>query len=60
MEVSADTVTATQEGYRIEVTLTPEKGDTGTYVDELINVYPGDGTAIYQMHTGSYIKEGAR
>ena len=60
VEVSADTVTATQEGYRIEVTLTPEKGDTGTYVDELINVYPGDGTAIYQMHTGSYIKEGAR
>lgn len=60
VEVSSDTVTATQNGYRIEVTLTPEKGDAGTYVDELINIYPGNGTAIYQMHTGSYIKEGAR
>ena len=58
--VTADTLTATQGEYRIEVTLTPEKGDAGTYVDELINIYPGDGTAIYQLHTGSYIKEGAR
>ena len=30
---------------------------TGTYVDELINIYPGDGEAIYQLHTGNYVKE---
>ena len=58
--VEGETVTATQNGFRIEATLTPEEGTAGTYVDELINIYPGDGTAIYQMHTGSYIKEGAR
>ena len=58
--VEGDTVTATQNGFRIEATLTPEEGAAGTYVDELINIYPGNGTAIYQMHTGSYIKEGAR
>ncbi len=55
--VSGDTVTAIQDGYRIEVTLTPEDGSTGTYVDELINIYPGDGEAIYQLHTGNYVKE---
>ena len=56
VEVSGDTVTARQDGYRIEVTLTPEEGDAGTYVDELINIYPGEGEAIYQLHTGSYVK----
>ncbi len=55
--VTGDTVTAIQDGYRIEVTLTPEDGSTGTYVDELINIYPGDGEAIYQLHTGNYVKE---
>ena len=55
--VSGDTVTAIQDGYRIEVTLTPEDGSSGTYVDELINIYPGDGEAIYQLHTGNYVKE---
>ena len=58
--VTADTLTATQGEYRIEAILTPEEGDTGTYVDEQINIYLGDGEAIYQLHTGSYIKEGAR
>ena len=58
--VTADTLTATQGEYRIEAILTPEEGDTGTYVDEQINIYLGDGKAIYQLHTGSYIKEGAR
>ena len=55
--VTGDTVTAIQDGYRIEVTLAPEDGSTGTYVDELINIYPGDGEAIYQLHTGNYVKE---
>ena len=55
--VTGDTVTAIQDGYRIEVTLTPEDGSTGTYVDELITIYPGDGEAIYQLHTGNYVKE---
>lgn len=56
VEVAGDTVTAQQDGYRIEVTLTPEKGDAGTYVDEVINIYPDEGDAIYQLHTGSYVK----
>ena len=58
--VSGDTVTASQNGYRIEVTLTPEDGTAGTYVDELIRIYPDEGEAIYQLHTGSYIKEEVR
>ena len=56
VEVAGDTVTAQQDEYRIEVTLTPEKGDAGTYVDEVINIYPDEGDAIYQLHTGSYVK----
>lgn len=60
VEVSADTLTASQDGYRIEVKVTPDEGDVGTYVEETINIY-GDGeTSIYQLHTGSYIGEGTR
>ena len=58
--VSGDTITAWQDGYRIEVTLAPEKGAAGTYVDELICIYPKKGSAIYQLHTGSYAKEDTR
>ena len=60
VSVDADTVTASLDGYRIEAMQTPEKGDAGTYIDEQISVYAEDGDAIYQLHTGSYIKEGAR
>ena len=54
--VSGDTVTARQDDYKIEVTLTPEKGNTGTYVDENIRIYTDEADAIYQLHTGSYVK----
>ena len=60
--VSGDTVTALQDDCRIEVTLTPEEGSAGTYVDENISIYPVSGEssdageAIYQLHAGSYVK----
>jgi len=54
--VSGDTVTAQQGEYRIEITLTPEAGSTGTYVDENIRIYTDEADAIYQLHTGSYVK----
>ena len=60
--VSGDTATALQDDCRIEVTLTPEEGSAGTFVDERINIYPADGDssgpgeAIYQLHAGSYVK----
>ena len=60
ISVTGDTVTATQNGYRIEVAMTPEKGTSGTYVDETINIYAGDDSLLYQLHTGSYLKEGSR
>ena len=60
ISTDGDTVTATQNGYRIEVTLAPEEGASGTYVDETINIYAGGGSLLYQLHTGSYIKEGSR
>ena len=62
IDLKGDTVTARQDGYRIEITLTPEEGSAGTYVDENISIYPvsGDssdaGEAIYQLHAGSYVK----
>ena len=62
VNVTGDTVTANQDGYRIEVTLTPEEGAAGTYVDEVINIYSaggdssGEEEAIYQLHAGSYLK----
>ena len=59
-EVTGDTITATQDGYRIEVVLTPEDGDSGTYLDKQINIYPDSGECIYQLHTGSYSREGER
>ena len=54
--VSGDTITARQDEYKIEVTLTPEEGNTGTYVDENIRIYTDEADAIYQLHTGSYVK----
>ena len=54
--VSGDTVTARQGEYRIEITLTPEAGSTGTYVNENIRIYTDEADAIYQLHTGSYVK----
>ena len=62
VSVSGDTITAQQDGFKIEVTLTPEEGASGTYVDEVINIYSGgDDTSMYQLHTGSFIgEEGAR
>lgn len=60
IKVSGDTVTATQNGYRIEVALAPEEGASGTYVDETINIYTDDGSLLYKLHTGSYLKEGSR
>ena len=57
VSVTGDTVTARQDEFRIEIILSPEESTAGTYVDELINIYPGDDTAIYQLHTGSYISE---
>ena len=52
--------TATQNGYRIEVALAPEEGASGTYVDETISIYAEDDNLLYQLHTGSYLKEGSR
>ena len=73
VEVSGEnTVTARQDGYLIEVTLAPEEGSSGTYVDETITIYDasaadaakGNASAagsLYELHTGSYIsKEGER
>ena len=54
--VSGDTVTAQQDAYRIEITLTPEAGSTGTYVDENIRILSDEADEIYQLHTGSYVK----
>ena len=54
--VSGDTVTVLQDEYRIEITLTPEEGSAGTYVDENIRIYTDETDAIYQLHTGSYVK----
>ena len=60
IKVTEDTVTATQNGYRIEVALAPEEGASGTYVDETIKIYADDDSLLYQLHTGSYLKEGSR
>ncbi len=60
INVTGDTVTATQNGYRIEVSLAPEEGTSGTYVDETISIYAEDDNLLYQLHTGSYLKEGSR
>jgi len=60
INVAGDTVTATQSGYRIEMALAPEEGTSGTYVDETINIYAADDSLLYQLHTGSYLKEGSR
>ena len=60
ISVAGDTVTATQDGYRIEIALAPEKGTSGTYVDETINIYAGDDNLLYTLHTGSYLKEDSR
>ena len=60
INVTGDTVTATQNGYRIEVALAPEEGASGTYVDETISIYAEDDNLLYQLHTGSYLKEGSR
>ena len=60
VEVSGDTVTARQDGYIIEVTLTPEEGSAGTYIDEVINIYAADEAPVYMLHTGSYIREEKR
>ena len=60
INVTGDTVTATQNGYRIEVALAPEEGTSGTYVDETISIYAEGDNLLYQLHTGSYLKEGSR
>ena len=60
INVAGDTVTATQNDYRIEMALAPEKGTSGTYVDETINIYAGDDNLLYTLHTGSYLKEESR
>ena len=39
INVTGDTVTPTQNGYRIEVSLAPDEGTSGTYVDETISIY---------------------
>lgn len=56
IQVAGDTVSAKQGDYTIEITLTPEDGTSGTYIDELIRVSDG-GADIYQLHTGSYSRE---
>ena len=52
--VSGDKVTADIDEFSIEMTLTPDKGSAGTYVDELITIYLGDDEEIYSLHTGRY------
>ena len=60
IDVAGDTVTAKQEGYIIEVTLAPEEGTSGTYIDETISISEDGGDEIYQLRTGSYSREGER
>ena len=60
INVAGDTVTAKQEGYIIEVTLAPEEGTSGTYIDETISISEEGGDEIYQLRTGSYSREGER
>ena len=60
IDVAGNTVTAKQEGYIIEVTLAPEEGTSGTYIDETISISEDGGDEIYQLRTGSYSREGER
>lgn len=62
IDVSGDVITAVQGDYRIQVTLSPEKGSSGTYVGEQIGIYLGDSQSdpVYELDTGSYRKEGGR
>lgn len=57
VQVEGDTVTASQEDFRIEVSLSPESDSAGTYVDENIRIFSGGETAIYELHTGSFISK---
>ena len=58
--VSGDVVTASVDGYQVEVAVTPDPGSSGTYMDTAITIFPASSadSAIYELHTGSYRKEG--
>ena len=58
IKVSGDTVTASSDGFDIEIVLAPDEGTAGTYVDETINIYNGSDAALYQLHTGNFIDTG--
>lgn len=54
--VMDDTVTAKVNDFKLKVRVTPDKGATGTYVEEDIQIYQGGKEALYELHAGNYIK----
>ena len=53
-----DTITAKVNDFQLEVIITLEEGDGGTYMDKTIKVYQDGKEPLYQLHAGNYSMPG--
>ena len=58
--VKGDTITADQNDFNLKVVVTPDKGDSGVYIDKTISIYQGGKKPLYELHAGNYSKSDNR